>query len=86
VVGGNIIGGKPVEVTLISVASLFSRGREDHMGASCPISVSPWRRWPRVPCLERHVRLECSNDSGSQPQGGQEVSASGALREGYAAM
>jgi len=33
-VGGNIVGGKPVEGTQIEVASLFSRGREDHRGAS----------------------------------------------------
>ena len=33
-VGGNIVGGKPVEVTLIQVASLFSRGSEDKRRAS----------------------------------------------------
>jgi len=30
VFGGNIVGGNPVEVTLMKVASLLSRGREDH--------------------------------------------------------
>jgi len=34
VVGGNIEGGNPVEVTLMKVASLLSSGREDQRGAS----------------------------------------------------
>jgi len=33
VVGGNIEGGNPTEVTLMKVASLFSRGRDDQSGA-----------------------------------------------------
>ena len=34
VVGGNSVGGKPMEVTLICVASLFCREREVQRGAS----------------------------------------------------
>ena len=32
--GRNIVGGNPVEVTVMKVASLLSTGREDHRGAS----------------------------------------------------
>ena len=32
-VGRNIVGGEPVEVTLMEVASLFSRERDDQRGA-----------------------------------------------------
>jgi len=34
VLGGNIVGGNPVEVTLMKVVSLLSSGREDQRGAS----------------------------------------------------
>jgi len=34
VVGGNMVGGNPVEVTLMKVASLFNRGRDVQSGAS----------------------------------------------------
>ena len=30
--GGNIVGGNPVELTLMKVASLLSRGREVQIG------------------------------------------------------
>jgi len=40
VVGGNSVGGKRVEVTLMQVASLFSRGREDQRVASRPTSMT----------------------------------------------
>jgi len=36
VVGGNIVGGNPVEVTPMKVASLLGRGRDDQSGASGP--------------------------------------------------
>ena len=41
-VGGNIVGGNPVEVTRMKVASLLSSGRDDQSGASEPTSVTPW--------------------------------------------
>ena len=86
-VGGNIVGGKPVEVTPMKEASLFSRGRDDHSGASRPSSVTPWRRRDLLCCFEGqdHDRMACSKVSGSKPQRGQEVSASGDLQVGWAA-
>jgi len=83
--GGNIEGGNPVEVTPIKVASLFSRGREEQSGASGPTSVTPWRRRVLLCCLEGQERIACSKVSGSKPQWGQEVSASGVLQVGWAA-
>ena len=83
--GGNIEGGNPVEVTLMKVASLFSRGREDQSGASGPTSVTPWRRRDLLCCLEGQERIACSKVSGCEPQRGQEVSASGDLQVGWAA-
>jgi len=67
VVGGNIVGGNPVEVTPIKVASLFSRGRDVQIGASGPTSVTPWRRRDRLCCLEGQDRMACSKVSGSKP-------------------
>jgi len=85
VVGGNIVGGNPVEVTPIKEASLFSSGRDDQTGASGPISVTPWRRCDILYCLEGQDRMACSKLAGSKPQRGQEVSASGDLQVGWAA-
>ena len=84
-VGGNIVGGKPVEVTPMKVASLFSSGRDDQSGASGPTSVTPWRRPEMLCCLEGQDRMACSKVSGSKPQRGQEVSALGVLHVGCAA-
>ena len=84
-VGGNIEGGNPVEVTPMQVASLLSRGRDDQSGASGPTSVTPWRRRDLLCCLEGQERMACSKVSGSKPQRGQEVSASGDLQVGWAA-
>jgi len=61
----------------MKVASLFSSGRDDQSGASGPISVTPWRRRDQLCCFEGQERIACSNVSGSKPQLGQEVSASG---------
>ena len=85
VVGGNIMGRNPVEVTPIKEASLFSRGRDSQSGASGPISVTPWRRRDLLCCLEWQERMACSKVSGSKPQRGQEVSASADLQVGLAA-
>jgi len=85
VAGGNIEGGNPVEMTLMKVASLFSTGRDDQSGASGPSSVTPWRRRDLLSCLEGQDRMACSKVSGSKPQRGQEVSASGDLQVGFAA-
>ena len=76
-VGGNIVGGNPVEVTLMKAASRFSRRGEDPSGASWPTSVTPWRRRDLTSCLEGQDRIACSKVSGSKPQRGQQVSASG---------
>ena len=84
-VGRNIVGGNPVEVTLMKVASLFSRGRDDQSGASGPTSVTPWRRRDLLCCLKGHERMACSKGSRSRPQRGQEVSASLDLQVGWAA-
>jgi len=46
---------------------------------------TPLSRRERAPCLEGHVRMACSNVSGSRPQRGQDVSASGDLQVGLAA-
>ena len=84
-VGGNIVGGNPMEVTPMKVASLFSRGRDVQSGASGPTSVTPWRRRDLLYCLEGQDRMACPNVSGSKPQRRQEVSASGDLQVGWAA-
>ena len=84
-VGGNIEGGNPVEVTPIKVASLLSRGRDDQSGASGPTSVTPWRRSDLLCCLEGQERMACWKVSGSKPQRGQELLASGDLQVGWAA-
>jgi len=83
--GGNIVGGNPVEVAPMKVASLLRRGRVVQRGVSGPTLVTLWRRRERVPCLEGQSRMACSNVSGSSPQRGQEVSASGDLHVGLAA-
>jgi len=85
VVGGKIVGGNPVEVTPIKVASLFSRGRDVQSGASGPTSVMLWRRRDLLCCLEGQDRMACSKIFGSKPQRRQEVSASGDLQVGWAA-
>jgi len=85
VAGGNIVGGNPVEVAPVKEASLCSRGRDVQRGASGPTSVTPWRRRDLGCCLEEHDRIACSKVSGSKPQRGQEVSASGDLQVGWAA-
>jgi len=85
VVRGNIMGGNPVVVTPMKVASLFSRGRDDQSGGSGRTSVTPWRRRDVRCCLEGQERIACSKVSGSKPQWGQEVSASGDLQVGWAA-
>jgi len=84
-VGENMVGGNPVEVTPMKVASLFSSGRDDERGASGPTSVTPWRRRGLLCCLEGQDRMACSKVSGSKPQQGQEVSASGYLHVGWEA-
>ena len=83
--GGNIVGGNPVEVTPMKVASLFSSGRDDQSGASGPISVTRWRRRDLLCCFEGQHRMACAKVSGSKPQRGQEVSASGDLKVGWVA-
>jgi len=85
VVGGNIVGGNPVEVTSMKVASLFSSGRDDQSGASGPTSVTPCRRHDLLCCLERQDWMACSKVSGSKPQRGQEESALGDQHVGWAA-
>jgi len=85
VVGGNIEGGNPVEVTPMKEASLLSRGRDVQSGALGPTSVTPWRRRDLVYCLDGHDRIACSKVSGSKPQLGQAVSASGDLQVGWSA-
>ena len=84
-VGRNIVGGNPVEVTPMKVASRFSSGRDDQSGASGPISVTPWRRRDLLCCLEGQDRMVCSKVSGSKLHRGQEVSAAGDLQVGWAA-
>ena len=84
-VGGKIVGGNPVEVTPMKVASLFSSGRDDQSGASGPTSVTPWRRRHLLCCLEGQERIACLKVSGSKPQRGQKVSASGDLQVRWAA-
>ena len=86
------MGGNPVEVTPMKLASLLSRGRDDQSegrddqsGASGPRSVTPWRRRDLLYCLEGQDRMACSKVSGSKPQRGEEVSASGDLQVGWAA-
>jgi len=83
--GGNMVGGNPVEVTAMKVASLLRSGREVLRGASRRTHVTPCRRCERASCLEGQVRMECLNVSGSRWQRGQEVSASGVLQVGRAA-
>jgi len=85
VVGGNILGGNPMEVTPMKVGSLFSSGRGVQSGALGPGSVRPWRRRDLLCCLEGQDRMACSKVSGSKPQLGQEVSASGDLPVGWRA-
>ena len=51
-VGGNIVGGNPVEVTSMKVASLFSRGRDVQRRASGLTLVTPWRRRDLLCCLK----------------------------------
>ena len=82
-VGRNIVGGNPAEVTLMKVASLLSRGREVQSGASGPTSVTPWWRRDLLCGLVGQDRMACSKVSGSRPQRGQEVSASGDLQVGW---
>jgi len=84
-VGGNMVEGNPVDVTPMNMASLFSRGRDVESGASGPTLVTPWRRRDLLCCLEGQERIACSKVSGSKPQWGQEVSASGDLQVGWAA-
>ena len=78
--GGNTVGGNPVEMTPMKVATLFSRGRDVQSRALGPTSVTPWKRRDLLCCLEGQDRKACSNISGSKPQRGQEVSASGDLQ------
>jgi len=82
VVGGNIVGGNPVEVTSMKVARVFSRGRDVQSGASGPMLVMLWRRRDLLCCLEGQDRMACSKVSGSKPQRGQELSASGTSKSG----
>ena len=84
-VGRNIVGGNPVEVTPMKVVSLFSRGRDVQRGASGSTLVTPWRRRDLLCCLEGQESMACSKVSGSKPQRGQEVSVSGDLQVGWAA-
>jgi len=81
-VAGNIVGGNPVELRPMKVESLVSSGRDDQSGASGPISVTPWRRRDLLCCLEGPDRMAFSKVSGSKPQRGQEVSATGNSRSG----
>ena len=83
--GGNIVGGNPVQVTPRKMASLVSGGRGDQSGAPGPTSVTPWRRRDLLCCLEGQASITCSKGSGSKPQRGQEVSAPGDLQVGWAA-
>ena len=84
-VGGNMVGGNPVEVTPMMEVSLLSSGRDDQSGALGPTSVTPWRRRDLLCCLDGQDRIACAKVSGSKPQRGQEVSASGDLHVGCAA-
>jgi len=79
------VGGNPVEVKPMKLASLFRSGRDDQSGASGPTSVTPWRRRDLLCCLDGHDRIACSKVSGSKPQRGQEVSASWDFQVGWAA-
>jgi len=81
---GNIVGGNPVQVTLIKAASRLSRGREDECGASWPMSVTQWRRPVLTSSLEGQERIGCAKVSGTKPQPGKELSASGNLLVGWA--
>ena len=83
--GGKSEGGNPVEVTPKKVGSLFSRRRDVEGGASGLTPVTPWRRRDLVCCCEGQDRMACWKVSGSKPQWGQEVSASGDLQVGLAA-
>ena len=83
--GRNIVGGNPVEVTLMKLASLLRKEREVQSGASGPTSVTPWRTRDLLCCLEGQDRMACLNVSGSKQQWGEEVSASGDLQVGWAA-
>ena len=83
-VGGNLVGGNPVEVRLMKIASLCNNGREDQSGASWPTSVTPWRRCDLTCGFEGQERIEYSKVSGFEPQLGQEVSASGDLQVRWA--
>jgi len=85
VVGGNMVGGNPVEVTPMKVASLFRSGRDDQRGESGTTSVTPWRRRDLLCGHEGQDRMACSKVSGSKPQLGQEESALGDLHVGWAA-
>jgi len=80
-----MVGGNPVEVTPMKVASLFSSGRDDERGPSGPTSATPWRRRDVLCCHEGQNRMACSKVSGSKPQRGQEVSALVDLHVGWAA-
>ena len=73
--GGNIVGGNPVEVTPMKVASHFSRGRDVQSGDLGPTLVTPWRRRNMLCCLEGQDRMACSKVSGSKPQREQDISA-----------
>jgi len=84
-VGGNIVGGNPVEVTPMKVASLFIRGRDVQSGAPASTLVTPWRRRDLLWCLKGQERMACSKVWGSKPQQGQEVSALGDLQVAWAA-
>ena len=79
-VGGNIVGGNLVVVTPMKVASLFSRGRDDQSRASGRTSETAWRRRHLLCCLEGPDRTASLKISGSKPQLGQELSASGDLQ------
>jgi len=83
-VGGNIVRGSPVDVTLMKVVSLLSSGRDDQSGASGPTSETRWRRRDLACCFEGHDRMACLKVSDSKPQRGQEVSVSGELQVGWA--
>jgi len=69
----------------MKVASLFSRGRDVQSGAPGPMSVMSWRRRDLLCYLEGQDRMPCLKGSSSEPQLGQEVSASGDLQVGWAA-
>jgi len=70
----------------MKVPSLFSRGRDVQSGASGLTLVTRWRRRNLLCCLEGQDRMACLKVSGSKPQWGQEVSASGDLQVGWAAI